>query len=146
MTAPGDRVAAEARKWIGTPWLHQGRNEHGIDCVGLVVVVARALGVSDYDFGNYSRNPDGWRLLPHFAAGGATRIDPKDARKGDMLVFRYYRYPCHVGILVEDTPEPRVVHASAVRGTTMEEPLSAIGNPVAGNLLVAAYRMPNPED
>lgn len=33
---PGD-VTKEFRSWVGVPWIHQGRNRHGIDCAGLIV-------------------------------------------------------------------------------------------------------------
>lgn len=34
-----------ARGFIGVPWAHQGRSDRGMDCVGLVVLAARAVGI-----------------------------------------------------------------------------------------------------
>ena len=45
MTAPAD-IIAEARKWLGAPFHHAGRSRNGVDCAGLVIEVARALGVA----------------------------------------------------------------------------------------------------
>ena len=42
-------IVAAARGWLGVPWRHQGRSRAGVDCVGLVVVVCRSLGLSDHD-------------------------------------------------------------------------------------------------
>jgi cell wall-associated NlpC family hydrolase len=60
VTTPGD-VIREARGWKGTPFHHQGRVRAGIDCVGLVIVVARALRLvaPDFDFAAYGRCPTG---------------------------------------------------------------------------------------
>lgn len=51
----------EARSWIGTPWVHQGRMK-GVqcDCVGLIVEVARTVGVpgaAQFAYPNYPRMP-----------------------------------------------------------------------------------------
>lgn len=56
------QVVAQARSWIGTPWCHQGRSRVlGVDCAGLVICVARALGLvaPDFDVSGYPRMPDG---------------------------------------------------------------------------------------
>ena len=60
-----------ARDYLGTPYHHQARLKgHGIDCVGLVVCVARELGVLpfDVDVTGYSRIPDGKALMHHLHA------------------------------------------------------------------------------
>ena len=71
MTVTRAQVVDAARKWLGTPWRHQGRNTHGIDCVGLVVVVCKGLGISSYDDTGYGRDPDPHKFLPHFDGSGA---------------------------------------------------------------------------
>lgn len=56
------QVVAEARRWLGAPWQHQGRDRAmGVDCAGLVICVARALALvpPDFDVVGYSRVPDG---------------------------------------------------------------------------------------
>ena len=41
----------EAREWIGTPFVHQGRTKgQACDCLGLVIAVAKAAGYSDVNF------------------------------------------------------------------------------------------------
>ena len=46
----GDRVAAEAREWVGTPfkWGQSVKGE-GCDCKGLIAGVARELGRAEGD-------------------------------------------------------------------------------------------------
>ena len=55
----GEAVVAQARTWLGTPWRHQGRSPRGVDCAGLVVLVARALGLADHDVAGYGRHSSG---------------------------------------------------------------------------------------
>jgi hypothetical protein len=53
-----------------TPFHHQARLEGvGVDCVGLVISVAREMGAvpADWDVGGYGRVPDGKRLVHHLS-------------------------------------------------------------------------------
>ena len=101
-----------ARSWLGVPFAHQGRTRRGVDCVGLVVMVARELGISDYDFTRYERRPDG-SFLTHFRANATERARVADARPGDLMVLADSLYPCHVAIRAEQRGEPTLIHALA---------------------------------
>lgn len=49
-----------ARSFLGVPFRHQGRSEHGVDCIGLVICARLKLGPWDaveHDHANYRRNP-----------------------------------------------------------------------------------------
>ena len=91
-------IVAEARKWLGTNFHHQGRikkcstNKGGCDCIGLVIGIIRDLELPstfkrkngetiplyDFDYTNYSAQPSGAKMLEligqHF-----TPIDISDA-------------------------------------------------------------------
>lgn len=95
----GKDVIDEARKYLRTPFHHQGRLKGvGIDCVGLLVCVGRALGVLDRDNTTYSRQPDSKLLLKELDA--VLDIVPlKDIRIGDILLFWFAprkRFPQHI--------------------------------------------------
>lgn len=145
MATRADIVAA-ARSWEGVRWHHQGRNrEGGVDCLGLPVMVARELGLSTYDIANYPREPNVETFLPHFIAAGCARINPRDARDGDIVTFRQRARPCHVGIFTEKHGVRHVIHASRSHGKVVEEPLpDPRGSP--GAPIVAVFRMPGVED
>lgn len=114
-------VVAETRSWIGTRWVHQGRSRHGIDCIGLVVVVRQALGVGEYDIAGYPRAPDGTFMSHFFAAGGA-RIQIPQAQPADLLLFKDARAPCHVGIITaRDGDVMYMIHAAAGHHKVLEE-------------------------
>lgn len=121
-----DLIVAEARTWLGVPWRHQGRTRAGIDCVGLLVCVARALGLSDYDRSGYGRHAQGQAFVHHFRAA----MDPiaiAAAGPGDVLVFADRAYPCHCGVLTEKHGVPHLLHAHATRRKVIEEPYAGEG-------------------
>jgi hypothetical protein len=116
-----DAVIAEARRWLGTPWRHQGRTRAGVDCAGLVVMVARTLGLADYDAAGYSRRASGFDFVRHFqAAMESVRV--AEAMPGDVLVFADGAYPCHCGFLSLWQDHPHLIHAHVSRRQVVEEP------------------------
>lgn len=46
-----------ALSYIGTPFLHMGRSDRGLDCVGLLVMVAKDQGWTPTDSPYYGREP-----------------------------------------------------------------------------------------
>lgn len=117
----GEEIAQEAKKWIGTRFLHQGRSKEGIDCVGLVVKVAENLGYSVEDEKGYNRTAQGYAFQKYFDKQ-AKKIKTSDIRPGDLLIFADSKYPCHVAIYVETKGIPCIVHAHALRRKVLEEP------------------------
>lgn len=98
------QLLAEARGWLGTPWVHQGRTKGlAVDCVGFVVEVARAAGVLSIDeAANYRRRPDGVTLAAklgeYLARKPIARIEP-----ADVVLIRTDAVADHVA-LVGDYP------------------------------------------
>ncbi len=94
-------VVACARSWIGTPFIHQHRAKaHGVDCAGLVIGVARELGIvePDFDVNGYARTPDGVSLI----AECEKFMDPISMwslRPGNVLVLKFDLDPQHIGIV-----------------------------------------------
>lgn len=116
-----DSIVAEARTWLGVPWRHQGRSRTGVDCAGLVVQVARALELADYDTTAYSRRPQGQGFVAHFQ-GQMDGVAIPQAQAGDVLIFADQAYPCHCGFLTEWRDRPHLLHAHATRRQVIEEP------------------------
>lgn len=121
-----DDIQNEVRKLVGAPWVHQGRNPAtGIDCIGVLVVTAKNLGLETYDKTDYSREPVG-NLLVSEVGKYFDEIQIKDAREGDVLILRTAgkREPTHIAILTKGQREYNLVHSiqiSTVR-RTVEEP------------------------
>ncbi|MCV0351593.1 MAG: C40 family peptidase [Nitratireductor sp.] len=116
-----DAIVAEARTWLGVPWRHQGRSRAGVDCAGLVVLVARTLELADHDSTAYGRRAQGQGFVEHFR-GHMEGIAVTQARPGDVLVFADQAYPCHCGFLTERLGRPHLLHAHATRRQVIEEP------------------------
>jgi cell wall-associated NlpC family hydrolase len=116
-----ERILAEARGWLGVPWRHQGRTRAGVDCAGLVVMVGRALGLTDYDTTGYSRRAHGQAFVRHFQAA-MDDVRLPEAILGDVLVFADHAYPCHCGFLTTKWQVPHLLHAHVIRRKVVEEP------------------------
>ena len=111
----GEMVVREALSWLGTPYRHQGsRKGVGCDCIGLVLVVWRAVyGAAPELPGPYA--PD-WAEAggeESLLAGISRNFREKPLREmtaGDVLLFRWRPHlPAkHAGILVE---QDSFVHA-----------------------------------
>ncbi|MCS6987775.1 MAG: C40 family peptidase [Sphingomonadaceae bacterium] len=87
MSEPDPAIEALARAWVGTPFRPQGRTSRGLDCLGLVVVVARGAGrrVEDVrDYGWRPHAPD--RVAEGLRAQGFTPLPLTAARPGDVLM------------------------------------------------------------
>ncbi len=113
------RVVAEARRWVGTPYVHQASClGAGADCLGLVRGVWRAVvGPEPEAAGPYSADwaeATGAERLIAAAARHLVRLPVGDATAGDVLLFRMRdgAVAKHVGILVtERVRTGRIIHA-----------------------------------
>jgi NlpC/P60 family putative phage cell wall peptidase len=115
-----DAIVTEARKWLGTPYHHQGRVlGAGVDCLGLVAEVAKALGLCDHDAHDYGRVPEGDRLIAELREHAGREIRAADAQPGDILLFRFLRQPRHVAIKTGIG----MIHAYAQAGKVVEHRL-----------------------
>jgi NlpC/P60 family putative phage cell wall peptidase len=116
-------IIAAARGWIGMPFRHQGRLKGvGVDCVGLVIGVARELGIADVDHRTYERRPDSHTVARMLARH--MRRKPDAARlPGDVLLLAAPLIPCHMGILTERDGTPSLIHAWVTAGRCEEHVL-----------------------
>lgn len=107
-------IITEARTWIGTPFHHQGRVKGaGVDCIGLVIGVAHALGLSDFDSTNYGRIPNPL-VMGRGLRDNMIKVDTIEP--GCVLWFAFQSAPMHVGI-VTDTG---LIHAYSLAGKVIE--------------------------
>ncbi|MBX6323088.1 MAG: C40 family peptidase [Rhodospirillaceae bacterium] len=114
-------IIAAARSWKGVPWRHQGRSRQGVDCVGLVVAVARDLGLHPVDWTAYRRHAADREIVARFRAQ-LHEVPLAEAQPGDVLLFREQAYPCHAAILSVWHGVPHIIHAHASRRQVVEEP------------------------
>lgn len=97
------QVVAEARDWIGSPYLHQGRLKgQGVDCLGLLIGVGRSLGLvaPEFDVADYARQPEPRRLIAEVGQY-LTPISMEQMQPGDVVVTRFEFDPVHFAILAD---------------------------------------------
>jgi cell wall-associated NlpC family hydrolase len=77
-----------AKKYVGTPFLHQGRDKNGMDCIGVVVVPLNEIGFFEYDNKNYKRYGLGGEII-EILTKYCYQIDypNTDLKAGDILMF-----------------------------------------------------------
>lgn len=123
-------VVAEARSWIGTPWVHQHRAKGvAVDCAGLVIGVARALGLlpAGFDVTGYGRHPDG--SLIAVCDQHMRRIHGNDLQPGDVLVVAIEKDPQHMGIVGDYRHGGlSLIHAASKAGQVVESRLLFVRN------------------
>jgi cell wall-associated NlpC family hydrolase len=128
------RVKTEAieaiRSLVGVRFRHQGRNPAtGLDCVGLGLQYAKALGLPLRDRKAYSRDPDGKLrdsichvMGPPVAEGpGCGAL----VQEGDVVMMEWSPgVPRHVAMITEKAGLTHVIHADSEMGRVVEHRLS----------------------
>ena len=122
------QIVAAARSWLGTPYHHQGRAKGaGVDCIGLIIGVAKGLGVSQFDTLSYGRLPSGAALREGLqahahAAQGAWL-------PGQIVLLRFDAEPAHLGILGDYPGSANglsLIHAYSHSGCVTEHRLADV--------------------
>jgi len=118
-------IVAEARSWIGTPWVASGSAKGvGANCLGFLAGVARNAGLVDLAeaFAPYR----GFAVPPQPSAllRGLRRqlvgIAPAQARAADLLLFDLGDGLRHVAMLTEPGT---IIHAYQTKGRVVEHRL-----------------------
>lgn len=137
-------VVRAARGWLGVKWQHQGRTRHGIDCLGLIIVVADQIGIPyEGHTPKYPRQGDG-RALMALLKTRLVQIRRDEIKPGDVLMFNAGPFPYHIGIATDGANGIGVIHARADRRAVVEHDLDGQwGNPPR---FVAAFQIPELTD
>ncbi len=127
-----DKIVAETRKWLGTPYRHQGTTKGaGTDCLGLVRGVWRAVLDAEpakppsytTDWSEHS----GEETLMLEADRHLKRHVDLSYSMGDILLFRMRdgSVAKHLGIVSKVCPTPKFIHAYTGHGvveSSLSEP------------------------
>lgn len=123
-----DAIISAARLVIGTPFRHQGRiSGRGLDCAGLLIHVAREVGVEPQDQSGYARLPSDGQieaaLENHVSLGILCRVKVSEVQAGDLVLMRFEGENAarHLGISAGNT----LIHAWAVAKKVCEHDFDA---------------------
>lgn len=130
-----NQVIDTARDYLGVPYQHQGRTRNGLDCIGLAIVVAHDLGLTDFDIDGYGRVPSGKRMSMQLSAE-CTKLRNGSAKPGDLLHMAYEKQPQHIALVTDKG----IIHADSQRGVVEHRLDSAWRARIRG-----AYRLPGVE-
>lgn len=115
-----DRIVAETRRWIGTPYRHQADVLGvGVDCAMIMVRIFTALEMIPDDIDPRPYSPD-WHLHRSdekylgWVERYAVKVD--DPQPGDIALFQFGRCLSHGGIVDQITPEITMIHADMHAG------------------------------
>lgn len=130
----------EARRYLGVPWVHQGRSFGGIDCLGLVVEAARVSHGTTVDVRDYTAQAQDETML-QMCQQHLQRIMPAELQLGDVVILKYGNQR-HMAIVADhDVPgELTLLHASSHFGRVVEHRLDATWR----RLILAAFRLSEP--
>lgn len=114
VASPAPRLDIAARAYLGTPFLHQGRDPAiGIDCVGLVALCVRDCGLShllSHDFTSYHRNPAHGELERRLRAALGAPVTG-GLRPGDVVSMSFAGQTRHVGVIgAAPDGRPSLIH------------------------------------
>jgi NlpC/P60 family putative phage cell wall peptidase len=122
-------VVAEARRWIGTPYVHQASSfQAGCDCLGLIRGVWRHLyGAEPERLPNYTfdwAEPQGEEVLWDAARRHLRPAQGDTLVPGQVLLFRMRQGAVakHLGIVSAAGAAPAFIHAYTRHGV-VESPL-----------------------
>lgn len=132
-------IVTASRHYLGCPYHHQGRVRAGIDCIGLAIAVCHDLGLGDFNFQAYSREPDGVTLVAEIEKV-CTPI--QQYQPGDLLIFKIRKYPQHCGIVTELADSLGLIHAYQSIGKVAEHAFADWWV----DRIVGAYKLPGVEE
>jgi cell wall-associated NlpC family hydrolase len=140
-----DQIVAEARKWDGVRYRDQGRSMRGVDCLGLLVMIGRALAVPHVDEPGYKSTPSADLLILRRLSQDLIPIAYTDTPlPGTVGVFAEARLPGHVGIFTVKHGMLHLVHARMIPARVVEEPWNAV---LKDSLrLIGLFAFPGVED
>lgn len=156
-TTTRQQIMDRARAYLGTPYRHHGRKlGEACDCIGLVAMVGKDLGVMDGDFFGYSPTPIGMRSITETDNSliriwdRSSNLQPvaTDALQPGLVGLFWYanrNEPQHLAILGQHPLDPElrtIIHAHSEVNKVVEATLEAFWL----KRLVRIYRLPGTLD
>ncbi|PWJ93517.1 NlpC/P60 family protein [Mesorhizobium loti] len=113
-----EAFVAAARGFLGVPWVHQGRTDKGMDCVGLIVLSMRAIGIDAPLAADYGRMQD-YRQARRYLEVFCDRVGAPEI--GDVVLFKTTQ-TLHMAIVseVDGLAPKRVIQALGPKSNVVD--------------------------
>lgn len=123
-----------AHTWIGVPWKRTGVRRDGVNCLGLLVGVARECSFDTNieqkeQQANFAAPPTRGVMIRK-AKEDLEMILVKDAVPGDLLILRINGQPQHIAIITDLKPL-QFIHADTMRKVVRKSTVETGWHPVA---------------
>ncbi len=118
-----DQIVETARSYLGVKFARSGRDRNrGIDCVGLLTLVGRDLGLDIEDIINYNFEPKPDVFLEIIRR--QTNPAPMNVYKpGNVVLLRQSVFPMHCGIIAKDETGLTIINANLHKRKVVEQPI-----------------------
>lgn len=130
-------IVAEARTYLGVPWVHQGRSRDGVDCLGLAILVAGATRGYTFDLRDYAAQA----MDETMQAKCIEHMDPvrlAELAPGHVVVIRFENQR-HMAIVGEYPVAGNLslIHANSRVGKVVEHRLDSVWR----RMIMSAYSL-----
>lgn len=89
---------------VGIPYIHEGRDERGADCWGIVHLGLKRLGIHVPDYLEMTYTPKDLNQQAQALAAGAERnwrqVEPAETRRGDVVLLSLGGIAGHCGLVL----------------------------------------------
>lgn len=139
-------IIQSARKYMDVPFIEQGRDMRGLDCIGLIILVAKEFKITDLDFLGYGDNPEHYHLEEELDKYLIRLPDDAEKKPADIMLMRFKSQPQHVALVSRVHKKGMfILHARRDHGVS-EHLFDHRMITQTGCTVVATYRIPGIED
>ncbi|PCJ34727.1 MAG: hypothetical protein COA93_04410 [Alphaproteobacteria bacterium] len=117
------KIISIARSCVGSSFRHQGRDPaNGLDCIGLIIYVAKAIGLTGLDHKDYKRIPEKSAISRHAITANFGRCSKNELKPGNVLILKFGKYLEHAAII----SDRGIIHACEKYGKVVEHGLDDV--------------------
>ncbi len=125
MHVKANDIVYVANGLVGVRYRKQGRNSSGLDCAGLIIVIAHLLDISDKDTTAYSDSPNVEEFTTFMLETGCKQLSYGQHEHGDIIRLNTAGWPVHLGVYeIDEWGQEWYIHAYAHHRKVTRDPLT----------------------
>jgi cell wall-associated NlpC family hydrolase len=114
-----------AKGLVGVRYRKQGRTQAGLDCAGLIIVIAHMLGLTDKDTTAYSDRPNVKEFTRFMLETGCKQLPYSQLAHGDILRINTGGFPVHLGVYeIDEQGREWYIHAFLPHKKVSRDPVT----------------------